>query len=71
MGDYYLPCGTTRVKSMKTYYGFYWATFRGVRDIWRAVGKESEGGEQVFQCYMGHEVARLSQLMSLVKVEER
>lgn len=56
---------------MNRFYGYYWATIRDVRDIWIACGECVRGGEPVFQRFTGHEIARLSELSNLVKIEEK
>jgi len=55
---------------MKTYTegAYYWATYRGVRRVWIAVGSYEKGGEQNFQCTVGHDVVPVSKLSNIVEV---
>jgi hypothetical protein len=55
---------------MEEYKGYYWATYQGHRDIWVAIGSDTRGGEQNFQCTVGGEVVKVSTLSNIVKVEE-
>lgn len=50
--------------------GYYWATYNGHRDIWLAVGSDYEGGEQNFQCAVGGDVVKMSELEDMEKINE-
>jgi hypothetical protein len=52
------------------YEGYYWATYRERRAVWIAVGSDTKGGEQNFQCFLGHEIVKVSELSDIVKIEE-
>ena len=50
--------------------GYYWATYKGQRHIYVAIGSDYEGGEQNFQCVRGGDVVKVSELSNLVSCEE-
>lgn len=59
-----------KIVDTKKYFGLYWATYQGQRDIWSAIGEYYEGGEQNFQRLHDNYVTQVSNLSNIVKCEE-